>query len=79
MAFRTAHEIVGKIVLFCEKHGISLCDLGLEDWRSFSTAFEADVMDVVDADASVESRDVYGGTAHSRVAEQIKLAKRLLG
>ena len=36
-------------------------------------------MDVVDAGASVESRDVYGGTAHSRVAEQIKLAKRLLG
>jgi len=79
LAFRTAHEIVGKIVLFCEKHGISLCDLRLEDWRSFSSAFEADVMDAVDADASVASRDVYGGTAHSRVAEQIRLAKRLLG
>jgi argininosuccinate lyase len=36
-------------------------------------------MDVVDADASVASRDVYGGTAHNRVAEQIELAKRLLG
>lgn len=79
LAFRTAHEIVGRVVLFCEKHGISLCDLRLDDWRSFSPAFEADVMDVVDADASVASRDVYGGTAHNRVAEQIELAKMLLG
>ncbi|HOB91600.1 MAG: argininosuccinate lyase [Bacillota bacterium] len=77
--FRTAHEIVGKIVLFCEKRGLSFSDLKLEDWHSFSGVFEEDVMDVADLDASVSARDVYGGTAHSRVVEQIELAKKLLG
>lgn len=77
--FRTAHEIVGKIVLFCEKHGLSLSDLKVEDWHSFSSAFEEDVMDAVDLDSSVSARDVHGGTAHNRVAHQIELAKKLLG
>jgi len=77
--FRTAHEIVGRIVLFCEKNGLTLSDLKLEDWRSFSPLFDEDVMDAVDLDASVSARDVYGGTAYNRVVEQIELAKKLLG
>jgi argininosuccinate lyase len=76
--FRTAHEIVGRIVLFCEKHGISLLDLTLDDWRSFSPVFDADIVDAVDVAASVAARDVFGGTAPNRVAQQIELAKRLL-
>lgn len=76
--FRTAHEIVGRIVLFCEQHGISLLDLTLDDWRSYSSVFDADIVDAVDVAASVAARDVYGGTAHNRVAQQIELAKKLL-
>ena len=77
--FRTAHEIVGKIVLFCEKRGLSFSDLKLEDWHSFSGVFEEDVMDVADLGASVSARDVMRQYAHSRVVEQIELAKKLLG
>ena len=36
MPFRKAHEITGKIVLYCEKNGKRLKDLSLKEFHSFS-------------------------------------------
>lgn len=43
--FRTAHEIVGKIVLDCINKGIYLLDVPLEDYQSHHESIEADIYD----------------------------------
>ena len=54
--FRGAHEIVGAIVrrLVEEKRGFE--DLSIEEWRSHSEAFGADVTDAISAVRSVERK-----------------------
>ena len=43
--FRTAHEIVGKIVLDCINKGVYLLDVPLEDYQSHHESIEADIYD----------------------------------
>jgi argininosuccinate lyase len=54
--FRSAHEIVGAIVrrLVAERRGFA--DLTLEEWRTHSDAFDADVDDAISARRSVERK-----------------------
>ncbi len=46
MPFRSAHEVVGRIVGHCEKAGISLWDLDLRALQKFSPAFAPDALAV---------------------------------
>lgn len=71
--FRQAHHIVGGLVKLAETRGVKLSALSLEDFRSASNAFDDDVYGVFDFDASVKSRNVFGGTG--AVREQLELAK----
>ncbi|MCL1797859.1 MAG: argininosuccinate lyase [Eggerthellaceae bacterium] len=78
MPFRQAHEVVGNLVLTCEKRACSLEDLTLEDFQAASELFEADIMDCLTPSAVVGARTTFGGTAPEAVATQLKEAKRLL-
>jgi argininosuccinate lyase len=78
MPFRQAHEVVGNLVLTCEKRACSLEDLTLEDFQTASELFEADIMDCLTPSAVVGARTTFGGTAPEAVATQLKEAKRLL-
>ncbi len=40
LPFRKAHEIVGHLVLLCDKRGCDLDDLSLEDFKEASDLFE---------------------------------------
>jgi argininosuccinate lyase len=77
LPFRQAHEIVGKLVRHCLEKGLQFSDLSLEDLKRFSPLFEEDVR-AIDVMASVQARDVAGGTAPSRVMEAIAEGRRLL-
>lgn len=46
--FRDAHEIVGRIVLYCEGKGKSINELSLEEFKVFSILFEKDIYDFID-------------------------------
>jgi argininosuccinate lyase len=48
MAFRDCHEIIGKMVLYCIEKDISLDDMGMEEFKSFSPLFEQDIYDSID-------------------------------
>ncbi len=70
--FRKAHEIVGHLVLLCDKRGCDLDDLALADFKAESDVFEADIVDALDLRAIVDARTTYGGTATTAVAQQLQ-------
>jgi argininosuccinate lyase len=76
--FRDAHEIVGRLVLVCERDGCTLQDLTAEQYAEHSVVFEADVLEVVDVDRAVGRRGTVGGTGHDAVIVQLASAKDAL-
>ena len=78
MPFRRAHEVVGHLVLLCDKRGCGLDDLTLEDFREQSDLFEEDITEVLDMESIVAARKTYGGTGHDAVKEQMILAQQTL-
>ena len=78
VSFRDAHEIAGKIVLFCGKTGKRLPDLGLQELRLFSARFDSDIHATLSPTAIVRRRNNVGGTSPSRVRAALQRAKRSL-
>ncbi len=76
--FREAHTLVGKAVRLAAENKTSLKDLTLEDYRSISEHFEADVADVFDIDASLDRKSAIGGTSATALKAQLKTAKKAL-
>ncbi|MDR1184932.1 MAG: argininosuccinate lyase [Coriobacteriales bacterium] len=76
--FREAHEIVGKLVLDAEKKGKTLQQLSLDELRSISDAFDETALEVLAIETVVARRTSEGGTAPTRVAEQLALAEEIL-
>ena len=79
MPFRQAHGVVGRIVALCQQRDIELIELPLEEYRNFSDLIEADVMDCLSVEGSVNSRVSIGGTAKIRVEEALNRAEQQLG
>ncbi len=73
--FRDAHEIVGRLVLACEKDGRTLQGLTLDEYRAHDARFGDDVLEVVDIDRVVARRVSAGGTGHDAVRAQLEAAK----
>ena len=73
MPFRRAHEVVGHLVLLCDKRGCGLEDLSLDDFRSESDLFEEDIVGCLDLKSIVDARDVIGGTSSHQVSHQMAL------
>lgn len=78
MPFRKAHEVVGHLVLLCEKRGCDLEDLSLEDFRNESNLFESDITSALDLESIVAGRNTFGGTGHDAVRHQMDLASDAL-
>ena len=75
--FREAHEAVGKLVASCIARGRSFADLSAEEWADAHPVFASERPPLTAAE-SLAARDVPGGTAPRRVAEQLSEARRLL-
>lgn len=78
MPFRKAHEVVGHLVLLCDKRGCDLDDLTLEDFKAESDLFEADITQALNLEAIVAARTTYGGTGNAVVADQLELGRTRL-
>jgi argininosuccinate lyase len=76
--FRDAHEIVGTIVRRLLVEGRTFEALDLEDWRTFSPLFEADVKDAIRPDASVRARKTPQSTAPAAVQDALAETRRWL-
>lgn len=77
-AFRNAHEIVGKIVLYCIDENKAIDDLSLDEFKSFYPFFEEDVYKAIDLLTCVEERSVMGGPSSSSVQSQISLLENFI-
>ena len=78
MAFRRAHEVVGKIVAFSNKNKKQIFELSLSEFKKFSNLIEKDVMTFIKPEEAVRTKDSIGGTSPKQVLTQIKKAKKLL-
>ncbi len=75
LPFRQAHEVIGKIVLYCIQNGVFLLDLKLEQFQQFSKLFADDIYHVLQPETVVNARNVYGGTARPQVEGAIARAE----
>jgi argininosuccinate lyase len=72
LAFRDAHEVVGKAVKYAGDKGCDLADLSLVELKRFSDKINSNVFDSLTLEGSIASRDHLGGTAPAQVREQIR-------
>jgi argininosuccinate lyase len=77
--FREAHHITGRAVKLAEEQGCDLAELPLEALQDIDPRIDDRVFSVLTVEASVASRTSYGGTAPTRVREQVAKAKEALG
>ena len=78
MAFRDAHEAVGKAVHLAETCQLELPDLSLEQLRNICEHIDSDVFDVLTLEGSVDSRNHTGGTAPRQVRDAVAAARQAL-
>jgi argininosuccinate lyase len=76
--FREAHHITGAAVKAAETAGVALPDLPLAALQKLEPRITGEVFAVLTVDASVASRQSYGGTAPARVREQVAAWKQRL-
>jgi len=80
MAFRDAHEVVGRAVRLGLETGRDLSELTLDELQTFSSLIVADVFAVLTLEGSVSARSHIGGTAPDTVRAAIRQARaRLAG
>jgi argininosuccinate lyase len=69
--FRSAHEISGEMVAFCEQAGLELDELDDAQLAGIDERLTPDVRSVLSVRGALAARSTRGGTAPERVAEQI--------
>jgi len=75
VAFRDAHEVVGRAVRLGVETGRDLGDMSVDELQAFSPAIGPDVHDVLTLDGSVAARKHLGGTAPEQVRAAIRRAR----
>ncbi len=78
VAFRDAHEIVGKAVHKGITDNKDLADMSLKELKVFSKEIDNDVFDVLTLEGSISARDHFGGTAPRQVKEAAARARQWL-
>ncbi len=78
VAFRDAHEIVGKAVAEGIRQGKDLSELSLAQLQTFSEKITDDVFDVLTLEGSVAARNHTGGTAPAQVRNAIAQERKRL-
>ncbi len=76
--FRTAHEAVGRAVLFAIDEGKELNELTVEELKQFAAEIGDDVADALSLDATLAAKSAIGGTSPARVNEALKTARTYL-
>jgi len=75
VAFRDAHEIVGKTVRLAIESARDLVELDLEELQRFSKAIDADVFEVLTLEGSLNARSHLGATAPAQVRAACRRAR----
>ena len=75
--FRSAHDIVARLVSYAARQEKALDELKLSEYREFSPRFDEDVL-AITVESSLAARDNIGGTAPKRVEQALAEARKIL-
>tara|TARA_B110000305_G_scaffold28697_1_gene26852 strand:- start:1547 stop:2932 length:1386 start_codon:yes stop_codon:yes gene_type:complete len=78
LAFRDAHDIVGKAVSYGLDNDKDLSELSIGELKNFNSLIEEDVFDVISLEGSINSRNHLGGTSPKQILNAIKVARTSL-
>jgi len=78
VAFRDAHEIVGRLVLYAIDKNKTINELSLDELKSVSDVFDNTLYDAVSVETCVNMRNLQGGPAKAAVWDAIKKAEAFL-
>ena len=70
--FRDAHNIVGRLVLYCIHQGKVLEELTMEEYKQFSDVFQQDIYEAISLINCVNRRSLPGGPSPSAVSQAIE-------
>ena len=73
--FRTAHDTVGRAVLYGIDKGKELHELSIAELQSFSPEIGDDVAEALSLESTLAAKNVIGGASPARVAEALAVAK----
>jgi argininosuccinate lyase len=77
--FRKAHEITGRIVLYCIRRRKKLEDLSFKELTTFSSVISRDIFSYLSPEASVRNKKSVGSTSPEEVRRQIRRLTRMVG
>jgi len=75
VAFRDAHEMVGKAVRLAIDSGRELAAMNLDELKKLSAVIGQDVYQVLTVEGSLKARNHFGGTAPAQVRAAVKRAR----
>lgn len=78
MAFRDAHEVIGKLVLYCLDKKLSIDEVPLTELRAICPLFSEDIYEAVSLSTCVEKRLTKGAPGRAAILEEIEGAKSFL-
>lgn len=78
MPFRDAYTVTGKIVKYCLENTLSIEELTIEQFKTFSSLFDHDIYKFVDLLHCVKARNVTGGPAPDCVLSHISALRELM-
>jgi argininosuccinate lyase len=76
--FRTAHDIVARLVSYAMEKDKPFSELSLAEYRDFSPLFEEDVYSIT-VESSIAARNIIGGTAPKQVERALDTAQKIIG
>ena len=76
--FRSAHGIIGKMVLFCIENKKSIDELTLEELKSFSILIDRDIYTDISLEHCISGRSLPGGPARESVLASIENGKKYI-
>jgi len=76
-AFRTAHDIIGRLVKYAIEKGKAFSELSLSEYQGFSPLFSEDVYSIT-VESSIAAKAHIGGTAPKQVERALATAKIIL-
>ena len=78
VAFRDAHEIVGRLVLYGIENNKALDDFFLEEFQNISEVFDNDIYDAISLKTCVEKRNTKGAPGLKAINDEIEASRKLL-
>ena len=78
VAFRDAHGISGRIVRYAIEKKITLSNISINEYKSFSKLIQEDIYNEISLEKCVASRNLPGGTAPEAVLVAIESGEKFL-